>query len=93
MIFEEKQITLKDGRIAILKSPCVEDAEKMLFYIRKSCSETYFLARYPEEWDDATVESEEKRIRSRRDSQNLLSITCYIDGEIIVNCGINLAVI
>ena len=30
MIFEEKKITLKDGRTAILKSPCVEDAEKML---------------------------------------------------------------
>lgn len=28
MIFEEKKITLKDGRTAILKSPCVEDAER-----------------------------------------------------------------
>ncbi|MFQ9872497.1 MAG: hypothetical protein ACLRVT_05675 [Oscillospiraceae bacterium] len=30
MIFTEKQIKLKDGRTAALKSPCVEDA-KMLF--------------------------------------------------------------
>ena len=30
MIFEEKTIILKDGRTAILKSPCVEDAEKLL---------------------------------------------------------------
>ena len=50
MIFEEKTIILKDGRTAILKSPCVEDAEKLLNYIKKSCSETDFLARYPEEW-------------------------------------------
>ena len=28
MIFEDKQITLKDGRTAILKTPCIEDAEK-----------------------------------------------------------------
>ena len=33
MIFEEKTIILKDGRTAILKSPCVEDAEKLLNYI------------------------------------------------------------
>lgn len=46
MIFEEKTIILKDGRTAILKSPCVEDAEKLLNYIKKSCSETDFLARY-----------------------------------------------
>ena len=32
MIFEEKTIILKDGRAAILKSPCVEDAEKLLNY-------------------------------------------------------------
>ncbi len=42
MIFEEKTIILKDGRTAILKSPCVEDAEKLLNYIKKSCSETDF---------------------------------------------------
>ena len=58
MIFEEKKITLKDGRTAILKSPCVEDAEKMLNYIKKSCGETDFLARYPEEWS-ISVEQEE----------------------------------
>lgn len=39
MIFEEKTIILKDGRTAILKSPCVEDAEKLLNYIKKSCIE------------------------------------------------------
>ena len=34
MIFEEKKIILKNGQTAILKSPCVEDAEKMLNYIK-----------------------------------------------------------
>jgi len=58
MIFEDKPITLKDGRTAILKSPCVEDAEKLLNYIKTSCGETEYLARYPEEWN-TTVEQEE----------------------------------
>ena len=51
MIFEEKKIILKNGQTAILKSPCVEDAEKMLNYIKKACGETEFLLRYPEEWN------------------------------------------
>jgi hypothetical protein len=63
MIFEEKTIILKDGRTAILKSPCVEDAEKLLNYIKKSCSETDFLARYPEEWT-TTIGQEEAWVRS-----------------------------
>ena len=32
MIFDEKKITLKDGRIALFTTPAVEDAEKMLNY-------------------------------------------------------------
>ena len=65
MIFEEKTIILKDGRTAILKSPCVEDAEKLLNYIKKSCSETDFLARYPEEWT-TTIGQEEAWVTSKR---------------------------
>ena len=64
MIFEEKTIILKDGRTAILKSPCVEDAEKLLNYIKKSCSETDFLARYPEEWT-TTIGQEEAWVSIR----------------------------
>lgn len=89
MIFKEKQITLKDGRTAILKTPCIEDAEKLLNYIRTSCGETEFLVRYPEEWEGVTVVSEEKWIQSRRIASDSLVITCYIDGEIAGNCEIN----
>lgn len=89
MIFNEKKITLKDGRTAILKTPCIEDAEKMLQYIKKACGETDFLARYPEEWDHVSVESEEKWVKNLRESQSAFAIACYIDGEIAGNCDIN----
>ena len=89
MIFEDKLITLKDGRTAILKTPCIEDAEKMLHYIKTACGETDFLARYPEEWDSVSVESEEKWVKNLRESQSALAITCYIDDEIAGNCEIN----
>ena len=64
MIFEEKTIILKDGRTAILKSPCVEDAEKLLNYIKKSCSETDFLARYPQS-KDSTADQFPRSCRNR----------------------------
>ena len=89
MIFEAKQITLKDGRTAVLKTPCVEDAEKMLNYIKRSCGETDFLIRYPEDWKGITIESEEKWVEGLRASPTALAIACYIDGEIAGNCEIN----
>ncbi len=88
MIFEEKKITLKDGRAAILKSPCVEDAEKMLNYIRKACGETDFLARYPEEWN-ISVEQEEAWVNRLLASPDALGITCYVNGEVAGNCEIS----
>lgn len=85
MIFEEKIIALKDGRTAILKSPCAEDAEKMLNYIKKSCGETDFLARYPEEWN-ISVDQEAAWVNRMRNSDDALAITCYIDNEVAGNC-------
>lgn len=84
MIFEEKKITLKDGRTAILKSPCVEDAEKMLNYITKACKETDYLLRYPEEWN-SSVEQEEGWVNCLRSSPNTLAITCYVDDAVAGN--------
>lgn len=89
MVFEEKKIILKDGRTAILKSPCVEDAQMQLDFITKCCGETDFLARYPEEWACMTTESEAKWIKNNRTSPNALGISCYIDGEIVGSCDIN----
>ena len=89
MIFKEKQITLKDGRTAILKTPYAEDAAKMLNYIKSACGETEFLIRYPEEWEDVTIESEGKWIEGLRASSTALAIACYVDGEVAGNCEIN----
>lgn len=88
MIFEDKSIRLKDGRTAILKSPCVKDAEKLLHYIKKTCGETDFLLRYPEEWN-ITVEQEVEWVNRLRSSPNTLGIACYVDGEVAGNCEIS----
>ena len=89
MILDEKKITLKNGKTAILKSPEIGDGAKMLAYIKTACGETDFLVRYPEEWENVSVESEEKWIKNGRDSQNTLNITCYVDSDIAGNCEIS----
>ena len=88
MIFEEKQIVLKNGKIAILKSPCVEDAEKMLNYVKTACGETEYLLRYPEEWE-ISMEQEEGWVKYNRTSPDDMAITCFVDGEVAGNCGIH----
>lgn len=87
MLFEEKKITLKDGRTAILKSPCVEDAEKLLGYLKRVSGETEFLLRYPEEWN-LSIEQEEAWVNRLRSSSDTLGITCYMDGEVAGNCEV-----
>ena len=89
MIFESKEITLKNGTKAILKTPEIGDAVEMLSFITQACGETDFLLRTTEEWETVTVEKEEKWIKGLRESKNTLAITCYIDGEIAGNCEIS----
>ena len=86
MIFKEKQITLKNGSVAVLKTPSVEDAKGMLAYITRACGETDFLARYPEEWESMSVEREERWIKNLRESNSALAIACYVDNTIVGNC-------
>lgn len=89
MIFKEKEIILKNGQQAILKTPCEEDAEAMLNNIKTACGETDFLTHYKEYWDKISIESEKEWVRSMRDSKNNLVIACYIDGRPVGCCDIS----
>lgn len=89
MIFEEKKIILKDGTEAILKTPGTEDAETMLENIKICSGETDFLSMYPEDWAEATVQSEENWIKSNRENDNVLLIACFIDGKVVGNSEIS----
>ncbi len=85
MLFGEKEITLKDGRKAVLKNPCIEDAAQFLDFITTASGQTEFLMRYPEEWAGTTIEQEEAHINHLRSAPYALAISCYIDGKIIGN--------
>lgn len=88
MILEEKKIVLKNGVNAVLKTPEIDDAEKLLNSIKTSSGETEFLSRVIEDWEGVSVENEEKFIHNVRESRNTLFIACYIDGIIAGNCDI-----
>lgn len=88
MRLEEKQIILKNGKEAILKSPQVEDAENMLNFIIKACGETEYLLRYPEEYN-ISLEQEKGWVNGNLSSPDDLAITCFVDGRVAGNCVIH----
>ena len=89
MIFNEKNIVLKNGKQAILKTPCIEDAETMLNNMKIACQETDFLTHYSDYWDASfSVEKEKEWIQNARDSENNMVITCYVDGRPVGSCDI-----
>lgn len=89
MIFEEKKITLKDGTEAIFRSPRVEDAEKMLDYLRAVSTDTDFLMRCEKDPHYPSVDDEKTWIEKHISSEDDILINCVINGAIVGNCNIN----
>lgn len=81
MVYEDTEILLKDGRKALLRSPCEDDAEEMLRFIKKASGETDFLLKYPEEFSTFTLEQEKAFIRGDYDNPNGMMIACIVDGK------------
>lgn len=88
MYFEPMEIPLKDGRTAIFRAPCAEDAQGMLDYLKAACSETDFLLRSAEECESMTIEGEAAWLTRSAEDPNCFMITCEVDGEIAGNCEI-----
>ena len=88
MIFNETEFTLKDGRVALLRSPHEDDAEEMLQFIIKASGETDFLMKFPEEYADFTLEQEKDFLTGAYQSENAMMIACVVDGRIAGTCQI-----
>ena len=89
MVFIENTFTLKDGRDALLRSPCEDDAEEMLQYIIRASGETDFLMKFPEEYADFTLEQEKSFINEAYHDPNRIMIACLVNGKIAGNCQIS----
>ncbi len=88
MEFPEKEITLKDGKTAILRSLTPADAEAFLAFFTQAASETPFLLASPED-KPMTVEEEAGWIQAICQSETDAAILCLIDGKIAGNCLIS----
>ena len=88
MRFPEKEILLKDGRVAVFRAPSPADAAEMVEYMRKTAGETNFLLRTPEE---ITMTASEEEIFLRRivESAYDCMIVCTVDGKLAGNCQIS----
>lgn len=87
MIFAEKKVTLKDGRIGTLRSVEVEDAENMIEYLRVVSGETPFLLRYEDEVT-YTVEAEKQLLENKRNAPREMMMVAEVEGVIAGNCGL-----
>lgn len=89
MIFQPKEIILKDGRKCVLRSPEPEDASMLLDFLKLITSETHFLLMTPQEVIDS-IEQEKDYLNAVNTSKNRLMITAFVDGEAAGNCQLSI---
>ena len=87
MLIQNKKFKLKDGRYAILRSPREDDAPALLDYLITTAGETDFLIRYPEECR-LSEEQEREWIRDARESKDMCTLVCEVDGRLAGNCEV-----
>lgn len=88
MTFEKTTVTLRDGRLCVLRPTCAEDAESMLEYLRKTATETPFLINTEEDLKGMgmTVESEALFLNHALTSPDRLMIVAEVNGRLAGNC-------
>ncbi|MDD3243757.1 MAG: GNAT family N-acetyltransferase [Eubacteriales bacterium] len=79
---------LKDGRMALIRSPKEEDIQGMLEYLYISAGETDFILRYPEECSKYTAQGERELFDRVNNSDNEAMLVCLVEGKVAGNCGI-----
>ena len=92
MIVQENEFTLKDGRKAFIRSPEPENAEEVkavLSLITQACGETDFLLRYPEEWENMSLDSEKSYLEGLNKAENEAMLLCFVGGKVAGNCFIS----
>lgn len=85
MKIEERRVTLRDGRVCVLRSPEIEDAEELAKFVRAAAGETDFLLRYPEE-ADVPAEQEKFFLQHFNEAARELMILAEVDGKLAGNC-------
>ena len=89
MEYQNKTITLKDGRTALLRAVCKEDAIPMIAYLKACYEQTPYLMRYPDEFA-VTAEQEATYLERQLVSPDVLMLVCEVEGKLAGNCQLAL---
>lgn len=88
MTFEAITTRMRDGRACLLRPPKVEDAEQMLYYLRKTAQETPYLINTEEDVSGMTVESEALFLNRVLTAPDTVMIVAEVEGRVAGNCQI-----
>lgn len=83
--------TLKDGRSLILRDPLLDDAEKLIDYLKIVGGETDFLLVDENGIAGLTLEAEQEWIASTLKNPNTKMFVGTVDGEIVLVCDVRAA--
>lgn len=88
MLIENKAVEISGGRIIILRSPILSEAEAVLAHRKQTAEETYFMARYPEEvnWE---IEKEREFLEQMEESKEGFLLAAYLEGELVAVAMLN----
>ena len=81
MRFEEREITLKDGRKCILRPTAPDIAEEMITYLRLTSAETPWLLRNPDEVS-YTLEAEKEILSRILEDPKSVMMAAIVDGKV-----------
>jgi len=76
------------GMNIIIRNAEIEDANKIIDFMKSIDSETSFLSREPGEFN-MTKEQEETWIKNKKESHISILIIAEVNGEVIGTCGLN----
>lgn len=86
MAIRKNEYSLKEINV-VIRTPELNDAEKIVNAIKEMDKESIFLAREPEEFK-TSIEREKELIEEWKSSKHILFLVADIDGEIVGTCGI-----
>lgn len=84
----DKTVTLKDGRICLLRNGTAADGQAVLDIFNRTHEETDFLLTYSDE-NSFTVSQERDFLQRQTDSANAIEIIAVVDGVVAGTAGID----
>lgn len=89
MEFQERELTLRDGRQAVLRKPTGADGAEMAACMGVIFGETPFLLRDAEDWN-VSPEAEAAILETLAASETSLMLAAVVEGKLVGNCSLSL---